>query len=178
MMLMEEKFDYSTKATKRVAVPADTYQQLSQFLYREARLLDTRQWDAWLKLWTPDGMYWIPRSRDQQSPYDALSLCWDDDVLRRVRMRILDSPRRWSQQPRSSASRLIGNISVDGTDTEGCLLVHSVVHMTEWRRETMFHRAGSCVHKLVADGDSWKIKLKRVDLIDCDGAYEAIELYM
>jgi benzoate/toluate 1,2-dioxygenase beta subunit len=37
----------------------------SRFLYREARLLDDRDWDSWLALYAPDVEFWMP--------------AWDDD---------------------------------------------------------------------------------------------------
>jgi benzoate/toluate 1,2-dioxygenase subunit beta len=40
-------------------------EDIRAFLYREARLLDDRQWDAWLELYAPDVEFWMP--------------CWDDD---------------------------------------------------------------------------------------------------
>lgn len=42
-----------------------TYHSICAFLYREARLLDDRQWDEWLECYSPDSQYWMP--------------CWDDD---------------------------------------------------------------------------------------------------
>ena len=40
-------------------------QDAEQFLYREARALDDRDWDAWLALYAPDAEFWMP--------------AWDDD---------------------------------------------------------------------------------------------------
>lgn len=42
-----------------------TLEQVQAFLYREARLLDDRQWDDWLACYHPDAEYWMPS--------------WDDD---------------------------------------------------------------------------------------------------
>lgn len=42
-----------------------TYHSICAFLYREARLLDDRQWDEWLECYSPNAQYWMP--------------CWDDD---------------------------------------------------------------------------------------------------
>ena len=36
-----------------------------QFLYREARFLDDKEWDAWLALYAPEAEFWMPS--------------WDDD---------------------------------------------------------------------------------------------------
>jgi len=35
------------------------YLSLCQFLYREARLLDARQWDEWLTCYHPKVVYWM-----------------------------------------------------------------------------------------------------------------------
>lgn len=42
-----------------------TYEQVQAFVYREARLLDDRQWDEWLECYHKDASFWMP--------------CWDDD---------------------------------------------------------------------------------------------------
>lgn len=42
-----------------------TIDQVAAFLYREARFLDDRQWDAWLDCYAPDAEFWMP--------------AWDDD---------------------------------------------------------------------------------------------------
>ena len=34
--------------------------EIEQFLYRQAELLDTRQWQAWIELFDKDGVYWMP----------------------------------------------------------------------------------------------------------------------
>ena len=34
--------------------------EAEDFLYLEADLLDKRDYDAWLKLFTRDGIYWLP----------------------------------------------------------------------------------------------------------------------
>ena len=42
--------------------------EIEQFLYREARLLDTQQFEAWLDLFTEDACYWVPAGRDCIAP--------------------------------------------------------------------------------------------------------------
>jgi benzoate/toluate 1,2-dioxygenase subunit beta len=36
------------------------YHSVCQFLYREARLLDDRDWDNWIACYSPDATYWMP----------------------------------------------------------------------------------------------------------------------
>lgn len=37
-----------------------TLEQVRQFLYYEARLLDDRLWDEWLNCYSPQVVYWMP----------------------------------------------------------------------------------------------------------------------
>ena len=38
------------------------------FIYEEAFLLDTMQWERWLELYANDARYWMPMEWDQQDP--------------------------------------------------------------------------------------------------------------
>ncbi len=49
-------------------------QQIADFLYHEARLLDDREWDQWLTCYAPDVTFWMPG--------------WDDDD------RLIDDPQQ------------------------------------------------------------------------------------
>ena len=47
---------------------------VEQFLYHEARLLDTQQYEAWLELFTDDATYWVPLEREQKDPFETSSI--------------------------------------------------------------------------------------------------------
>ena len=99
-------FDVATDNLKPADVPAEAYHRIAQFLYREARLLDEHAAADWHALWTEDGMYWMPRVPGQKSPYDHVSLFWEDRMLRDVRI-------RWSihancRNSRRRSARLVG----------------------------------------------------------------------
>jgi benzoate/toluate 1,2-dioxygenase beta subunit len=122
-------------------------------------------------------MYWVPQQRSQVSPYDHISLSWDDAMLREVRARRLENPRNWSQQPPTLATRTVGNIQVVGCDRGGFLVVRSTLQMTESRRATR-QLAGTIWHKLHRAGDEFRIQMKRVDLVNCEAAHENLELFI
>jgi SnoaL-like domain len=42
--------------------------EVEQFLYRQSECLDTRDWDGWLDLFAPNGLYWIAAHPDDPSP--------------------------------------------------------------------------------------------------------------
>ena len=56
------------------------YNAICTFLYREARLLDDRQWDEWLELYAEDVEYWMPSWDDDdritEDPHSQISLIY------------------------------------------------------------------------------------------------------
>ncbi|MGF6569140.1 ethylbenzene dioxygenase beta subunit [Paraburkholderia sp. GAS333] len=178
MMLFDTTFDLSTQVANPVRVTDTLRVDVEQFLFREARLLDTRAFDAWLDLWTADGMYWMPHDPEQTNARDHISLFWEDATLREVRVRRITNPRNWSQQPVTRTARVIGNVMIDGTDEAGRLIVHSTFSLTEWRNGQR-QLAGLTTHKLVAqDNGGWQIYLKRVDLINAADAFANLEVFV
>lgn len=150
---------------------------VERFLYHEARCLDDpARWDEWVELFTDDGWYWIPYSRDQQDALDTPSIVREDKVLLAVRFARLRHPNAWSQDPATRACRMVTNVMVDGVDdASGELLVRSTLQMLEFRADRMLTYGGWAQHRLVAGGPAgWRIRLKRVDLIQGDGVYEEI----
>lgn len=53
-------------------------QNVEQFLYTEAQLMDEHRYDEWLTLWTEDAHYWAPTGRDEIDPSREISLIYDD----------------------------------------------------------------------------------------------------
>ena len=60
-----------------------TYENLLAFLYREARLLDDKQWEEWLQLYAPDAEFWMPAWDDDdritEDPQSQISLMYYPD---------------------------------------------------------------------------------------------------
>lgn len=177
-MLFDATFDLSTQIAKQVPVSEALRVEIEHFLFREARLLDSRNFDGWLELWMTNGMYWMPHEPDQKNPRDHISLFWEDATLRGVRVRRITNPRNWSQQPVTRTARVIGNVMIDGTDEAGRLIVHSTFSLAEWRNGQR-QLAGVTTHKLVAQEEGgWKIYLKRVDLINAADVFANLEMFV
>lgn len=157
---------------------AALHHNVEQFLFTEARLLDRAELRAWDALFTDDGWYWMPLAFDQSDPMNHASIFYEDAILRDVRIRRLAQPHAWSQDPPTRTARVVGNVMVL-EQTETTLKVASTFQMVEWRkRREQRLLAGHYTHDLVADGDSWKIKLKRVDVINADGIHDPFEVYV
>jgi benzoate/toluate 1,2-dioxygenase beta subunit len=148
---------------------------IEQFLIHEAGLLDSRRFRDWMGLFADDGTYWVPAVPDQQSPFDQASLFYDDRDLMRTRVERLEHPRIHVQTPPSRTAHLVGNVLVEEVDeAKGEYVVGSTVIMVEYRDETQRVFAGRQRHRLRRDGASFRIVQKRVDLINCDSAFEAM----
>jgi benzoate/toluate 1,2-dioxygenase beta subunit len=154
---------------------ADAREALADFIIHEARLLDTRQFRDWMALFADDGTYWVPAVPDQTSPFDQASLFYDDRDLMKTRVDRLDHPRIHVQTPPSRTAHLVGNIAIEETDaTKNEYVVGSTVIMVEYRDDAQRVFAGRQRHRLRRHGETFRIVQKRVDLINCDGAFEAM----
>ena len=143
------------------------------FLFHEARLLDERRFRDWMALFTDDGAYWVPAVPDQDSPFNQASLFYDDRELMKTRIERLEHPRIHVQTPPSRTAHLVGNVTVEEVeDPRGEYLVGSTVIMVEYRDETQRVFAGRQRHRLRREGAAFRIVQKRVDLINCDSAFE------
>ena len=52
--------------------------EAEDFLFRQAEYIDRRDYEAWLSLFTPDGLYWIPARPGDTDPETELSFMFDD----------------------------------------------------------------------------------------------------
>lgn len=147
--------------------------EVERFLVEEARLLDEGQYEAWLELFTADGWYWVPLAHDQASPFDTISLMYDDRRLLETRVRRLGNPNMHAQLPASRTSRIVANLTIEESGLDFCV-VRSKLMMLEYRADNQRIFAGTCRHKLVRDGRSFRIAWKRVDLINSEGVLDGL----
>lgn len=144
------------------------------FLFREAKLLDERRFREWMGLFAEDGTYWVPAVPGQESPFDQASLFYDDRELMQTRIARLEHPRIHVQTPPSRTAHLIGNVTIENSATPGEYFVASTVIMVEYRNEKQRIFAGRQHHRLRREGRELRIAEKRVELINCDAAFEAM----
>lgn len=145
------------------------------FLFHEARCLDEGRFEDWLDLFTADGWYWVPSQPDQENPRDTVSLIYDDRRLLETRVRRLSRPGAHDRSPPSRTSRIIGNVTVEEADAPAdSWLIGSRFQMVEHRRDRQRVFAGACRHRLERHDGHFRIRWKRVDLVNCDGMMEGL----
>lgn len=178
MQLLDRTFDISTTPVSCPSLSLERIREIEQFLFHEARLLDERRFAEWLNLWHAHSYYWVPRFKDQDNPFEQISLFWENSMLREVRVNRVENARNWSQQPPTRSARIVGNISLEGVDRAGCFIVRSTLQLTEWRLEQR-QLAGTVFHKLApADDGGWEIVLKRIDLVNSDDVFANLEVFI
>lgn len=156
-----------------------TEKELCDFVYAETRLLDDQRFDEWLELFTEDGYYWMPLTHDQPDPKLHTSLLYEDKLLLKVRIERLHGKRTFSQQPQSRCHHLIQQPTVESADEEkGEYVVRSAFHYVETRIDQQALYAGWSTHHLVRQDGALRIRLKKVQLVNCDAAFGNIQLFM
>jgi 3-phenylpropionate/cinnamic acid dioxygenase small subunit len=156
-----------------------TKQDLIDFVVLEARLLDAKRYEEWNALFTDDAMYWVPLAPDQEDGINHTSHLYEDKLLRELRIERLKSPRAFSQQPPSRAHHLLQTPTVETFDEAGNrYVVRSEFHYTESQGDTVQFYVGTCFHHLTVHGDALKMTLKRVNLLNCDAALPAVQLFI
>lgn len=124
---------------------------VTQFIYREARLQDEHQYDAWESLWTDDGVYWVPANGDDIDPEQMMSIIYDNRSRIALRIRQYHTGKRFAQTPQSRLRRLVSNVEVvtdDGSEivaAANALLFESQIRgdvIWASRNEYVLRRAG------------------------------------
>ena len=149
---------------------------VEQFLYHEARLLDTGQLEAWLALFTEDATYWLPLEQNQKDPFETSSIVHDDRTLLELRVKQARHPRAHARLPLARTVHQVGNIMVeDGKDE---VKVHSTLQLVEFRNEKQRLYGALVEHRLRPVNGSFKIALKRVELVNSEGELDGIAILL
>ena len=148
--------------------------EVEQFLYKQAELLDTRQWKAWIDLFTDDGIYWMPPDASYKTWDGQPAIFAEDKNLMNVRMGRVLHPDAWSQRPLWGTNHVVSNVMIDKKSSDTNLIVRSRFHMMELRRDDVRHFAGLYTHHLKKAKSGYKIKLQRVDMTNAQAAYDYV----
>ena len=156
-----------------------THQQLIDFVVHEAHLLDAKRYDEWNALFSDEGIYWVPLVPDQPDGIQHTSHLYEDKLLRSLRIERLKSPRAFSQQPPSRCQHLLQTPVVETFDeTQQQHVVRTPFHYTEAQGDELQFYVGTMFHHLSEQDGALRITLKRVNLLNCDAALPAVQLFI
>jgi benzoate/toluate 1,2-dioxygenase beta subunit len=148
---------------------------VEEFLYHEARLLDTGRLEEWLALFTDDATYWVPLERDQKDPYETSSIIHDDRTLLRLRVQQAKHPRAHARLPAARTVHQVSNVLVL-EDNQAAVRVASTLGLVEWRREKQRVWGALVEHELRRTGEGFLIARKRVDLVNSEAELDGMAI--
>jgi 3-phenylpropionate/cinnamic acid dioxygenase small subunit len=151
-----------SSATLLIAVTA--------FIYREARLQDEHQYEAWEALWTDDGVYWVPANGDDIDPEKEMSIIYDNRSRIALRVRQLLTGKHFTQTPQSRLRHLVSNIELMDQDVGGDIAVasNSLAFESSLRDDTIWAARNEYRLRYV-DGEL-RMAYKKVTLVNNDKA--------
>jgi 3-phenylpropionate/cinnamic acid dioxygenase small subunit len=138
---------------------------VTQFVYREARLQDDHRYDDWEALWTDDGVYWVPANGEDVDPERRMSIIYDNRSRIALRVKQFYTGKRHSQLPRSRLRRVVSNVEIAGTEgDELVVLANALVFESNSRGEATW--ASKNEYRLRRVDGAWRMARKKVVLVN------------
>ena len=153
---------------------------VSQFLYREARLLDDEQWDEWLDCYGPEAVYWMPSWDDDDTlidnPEQEISLIYypnrqglEDRVFR------IKTERSSATMPSTRTSHNLSNIEIEKVEAQVCTVRYNWLTMSH-RYKTDYTHFGMARCVIDFSGESPRI-LNKYIVLKNDYIHQVIDIY-
>jgi benzoate/toluate 1,2-dioxygenase beta subunit len=147
-----------------------THRRIELFLFEEARLLDAGLFEQWLKLYEPQGIYWMPSQPGQTDPLNVASIMYEDHAILSMRVQRLLEARALVLTPMPRTTHLVSNIEVEETG-EGEFAANAAFVCVEHQADKQRIYSGRHAYQLARQDDSFRIRLKRVTLMNSDGVH-------
>jgi 3-phenylpropionate/cinnamic acid dioxygenase small subunit len=151
---------------------------LARLVVLEARLVDERRFDEWYALYAEDGRYWVPLAPGQVDGDSHASLMDEDRLLLRLRIERFGNPRSYSLQPQVRCLHVLQRPELESADAAANRWVMRTNEIyVETQGDTRQVYGAVVRHTLSVIDGALRIRLKRVDLLDCDAALPSIQLF-
>ena len=139
-------------------------QQVEDFLFEEATLLDEWRLDDWCELFTEDARYVVPTTDLPEGDPERDLVFIDDDIFRlRARVKRLNSRHAHREYPWSRTRRFVSNVQVQESDN-GEISVKSNVLVYRFRSGEEAPYVGSIDYTLRWEDGDLKIAYRRAVL--------------
>ena len=153
------------------------YHEISQFLFKEARLQDEHRYAEWEALWTDDAVYWVPANGEDTDPERDMSILYDNRSRIGLRIRQFLTGKRYSQMPVSRLRRVIGNVEVLGDEPGGTRVTANMLLYESHRRGQIMWASRNEYLLRQVDGQ-WRLAFKKVALVNNDAALTTMAFLM
>jgi 3-phenylpropionate/cinnamic acid dioxygenase small subunit len=155
-----------------------TEEDLVRLVYLEARLIDERRFDEWYALYADDAFYWVPLVPGQADGENHTSLMYEDKLLLKLRIERFGNPRSYSLHPQVRCLHVLQRPEVEAADAAAnrwVLRTNELYVETQGATKQVY--AAVVRHTLSVVDGALRIRLKRIDLLDCDAPLPSIQLF-
>lgn len=141
-----------------------TREQVEDFLFMEASMIDEWRLEEWLDLFTLDCVYEIPATDTPHlDPGRSWSLIHDRRTMLEQRVIRLKKPEAHAEFPHSLVSHMVGNVRILA-ETEGSVLVTANFIINRSKAGKLDTYVGRYEYDLVPEKSTFKIRHKKAIL--------------
>ncbi|MBK1780539.1 benzoate 1,2-dioxygenase small subunit [Advenella sp. WQ 585] len=157
-----------------------SYEEIQQFLFKEARLLDDAQWDDWLNCYHKNAEFWMPAWDDNDTlttdPLQEISLIYypdrgglEDRIFR------IKTERSSATLPDTRTSHNISNLEIESRQGNE-VTVRFNWHTLSFRYKTCYSYFGMSRYTLDVSSDEPLI-IKKYIVLKNDYINQLIDIY-
>ena len=143
------------------------------FIWAESDMLDHTEYDDWLKLWAPEGVYVIPIDPKETDFENSLNYAYDDRQMREKRVARLVGGEAISSAPVARTVRSVSRLRLLSDDGD-LVTVRCAQDLREFRKDRFRQHTSDVTYELQREGDSFRIQRKIVQLINSTDTLTAV----
>jgi 3-phenylpropionate/cinnamic acid dioxygenase small subunit len=145
----------------------------SAFIWAESDMLDHTEYEDWLDLWAPGGVYVIPIDPAETDFENTLNYAYDDASMRRKRVTRLTGGEAISSAPVARTVRSVSRLRLLAENGDK-VTVRCAQDLREFRKDRFRQHTSDVTYELLREGDSFRIERKIVQLINSTDTLTAV----
>lgn len=154
---------------------SETMTRAIAFIWREAELLDRKNYAEWSALWSDEGMYVVPINPDpDETDFESqLNYVYDNPRMRKLRIDRLTSGFAVSAVDASNTLRTVSRFS-QVSDIDSVIEVNSAQMLVGYKRGTHTIFAANLTHRIHFGEHGPKLEQKVIRLINSTDSLNAL----
>jgi 3-phenylpropionate/cinnamic acid dioxygenase small subunit len=150
-----------------------TFARAIEFIWREAEMLDRRDYRAWLELWDASGFYVVPIGPQATDFAATLNYAYDDQHMRELRVQRMVSGYSASASDAARTVRTVSRFTLTSNAAD-VVEVKSAQVIVAYKRGASTIFAADLTHKISFATGEPRLVEKVIRLIDSTEALSAI----
>lgn len=151
---------------------------VTELIWLEATLLDHRQYDKWLELWDPSGIYVVPIDPETEDFENSLNYVYDDHDMRKKRVERMMAGTAGSVVDAARTVRTVSRFVFQASPEDGVVEVCAAQILVAYKRGVSTIFAADVTYRVRIDGTHPRIQQKIVRLVDATGTLNSIGFFL